>query len=56
MNEIGSYTVTIAGAVSAYQTQRATTVLTIIITDPCLTTTINIPDTPLSNMTTSVLV
>ena len=56
MNDVGVYNVNIAGLVTAFPVRYATTGFQIHITDPCLTTTINVPVAALSIMTTSVLV
>jgi hypothetical protein len=56
MNDVGVYNVNIAGSVTAFPARYATTGFQIHITDPCLTTTINVPAAVLSSMTTSVLV
>ena len=56
MNQVGTYTVTITGTVNNYPSQSASSSFTVEITDPCLTTSINVPAAALSSMTTSVLV
>ena len=56
LSQIGTYTVTLTGAVTSATTQSATTTFTITVVDPCLTTTLIQPTPGLNAMQTSVLV
>ena len=49
-NQIGTYTVTLTGSITDFPSQSAQTTFTITVTDPCLTTTLIQPSTPLDAM------
>jgi hypothetical protein len=49
-NQIGTYTVTLTGSITDFPSQSAQTTFIITVTDPCLTTTLIQPSTPLDAM------
>lgn len=55
-SQIGTYTVTLTGSVTEFPTISASTTFSIVVTDPCPTTSLIQPSIPLEDMSTSVLV
>ena len=54
LNQVGTFTATLTGALTSYPTQSATRTFTITVTDPCIKTTLTASPSSLTAMSYSV--